>query len=82
MDQITVANLGVKRGGLTIYRKQAGGSWSFCTEGSSIALDERDDEEWRSWTTEPVAHLSRSASWGLSSRSPMPLVRSCWEEMV
>ncbi len=29
MDQITVADLGVKRGGLTIYRKQAGGSWSF-----------------------------------------------------
>jgi len=58
MDQITVADLGVEGGGLTIYGKQAEGSWSFWTKGSSIALDENDDEDWRYWTTDPVADLS------------------------
>ena len=60
MDQITVADLGVEGGGLTIYRKQAEGSWSFWTKGSPIALDENDDEDWRYWTTDPVADLSPS----------------------
>ncbi len=67
MDKITVADLGVEGGGLTIYGKQAGVSWSFWTEGTSMALDENDDEEWRSWTTEPVADLNSvlPADWPL-----------------
>ncbi len=67
MDQITVADLGVEGGGLTIYGRQEVGSWVFWTEGSSIAMDENDVDEWRSWTTEPVADLNSllPAEWPL-----------------
>ncbi len=67
MDKITVADIGVEGGGLTIYGKQAGSSWTFWTEGTSWGLDENDDEECRSWTTEPVADLNSvlPANWPL-----------------
>ncbi|MGA2702229.1 MAG: hypothetical protein ABSH35_14185 [Isosphaeraceae bacterium] len=67
MDQITVADLGLEGGGLTIHGRQEGGSWVFWTAGSSIALDENDDEKWRYWTTEQVADLNSvlPAEWPL-----------------
>ncbi len=67
MDQITVADLGLEGGGLTIYGSQEESSWVFWTKGSSIAMDENDDEEWRYWTTEPVADLNSvlPAEWPL-----------------
>jgi len=67
MDPITVAALGLEGGGLTIYGSPEGGSWVFWTKGSSIAMDENDSEEWRYWTTEPVADLNSllPAEWPL-----------------
>jgi hypothetical protein len=57
MDKITVVDLGLEGGGVTIYGNQEAGSWSFWTKVSSIGMDENDHEEWTSWTTEPVADL-------------------------
>ena len=57
MDKMLVAKIGVEGGGLTIYGREADGSWSFWTEGSSWGLDENDDEVVRSWSSEPVADL-------------------------
>ena len=50
-----VLEIGVEGGGATIYRTplEAGG-WQFHVEGTSMYLDENDDEGWRSWTREPV----------------------------
>jgi len=50
-----VLELGVEGGGATIYRTAvASDGWQFHVEGSSMFLDENDDEDWRSWTSEPV----------------------------
>ena len=57
MDKVLVAKLGVEGGGCSIYGREAVGSWSFWQEGSSLDLDENDEEVVRSWTTEPVPDL-------------------------
>ena len=50
-----VLELGVEGGGATIFRTPLdSGGWQFHVEGSSMYLDENDDEDWRSWTSEPV----------------------------
>ena len=50
-----VLELGLEGGGATIYRTAvASDCWQFYVEGSSMFLDENDDEDWRSWTSEPV----------------------------
>jgi hypothetical protein len=49
--------MGVEGGGITIYGSQSNGVWSFWTEGSSMYLDDNDDEAWQSWTSEPVNSL-------------------------
>ena len=70
MDKITVAQLEMEGDWLTIYGKQAGVSWSFWTEGTSMGMDENDDEEWRSWTTEPVAGPELSPARRLAALLP------------
>ena len=57
MEKIIAADLGLEGGGCTIYARQTDGVWWFWQEGSSMALDENDDEVWRSWSTEPVTDL-------------------------
>jgi len=42
---------------VTIYGRQVDGVWSFWQEGSSMDLDENDDEVWRGWSTDPVPEL-------------------------
>lgn len=55
----SVLKIGVEGGGLDLFRfKTSDGKWYFCTEGSSISLDDNDDEEWISWKTEPVESLA------------------------
>lgn len=55
----SVLKIGCEGGGLDLFRfKTSGGKWYFCTEGSSISLDENDDEEWVSWETEAVESIS------------------------
>jgi hypothetical protein len=56
-DKILVADIGVEGGGLSIYGRESGGTWSFWKEGSSMDLDENDDEIWRAWSSDPVPDL-------------------------
>lgn len=50
-----VLEIGVEGGGATIFRTPLdAGGWLFHVEGTSMCLDENDDEDWRSWTSEPV----------------------------
>jgi hypothetical protein len=57
VDKVIIAQMGVEGGGITIYGSRSEGVWSFWTEGSSMELDDNDDEVWRSWTSEPVKSL-------------------------
>src|SRR3954447_5803984 len=56
-EKLVVARIGVEGGGSTIYGRQSDAGWSFWTEGTSMDLDENDDEVWRSWSSEPVTRL-------------------------
>src|SRR5262249_41809490 len=43
------------------YRSRLGsGGWQFHVEGSSLYLDENDDEGWRSWSSEPVLSIEEA----------------------
>jgi hypothetical protein len=57
MDKVVIAKLGVEGGGVTIFGHRVDGVWSFWQQGTAMYLDENDDEDWRSWTTEPVPEL-------------------------
>jgi hypothetical protein len=57
MDKILVADIGVEGGGTSIYGSKSEGVWSFWTDGSSMDLDEYDDEVWRSWSSKTVSSL-------------------------
>ncbi len=58
MDKVLIADLGLEGGGATIYGRQQHGTWFFWLEGTSMDLDENDDEIWRSWSSQPVQDLS------------------------
>jgi CpXC protein/HIRAN domain len=57
MDKGIIAEIGMEGGGVTIFGKQLEQGWTFWTEGSSMDLDENDDEVWHSWSSEPVSDL-------------------------
>ena len=57
MDKVIVAEIGMEGGGVTIFGNQSERGWTFWTEGSSMDLDENDDEVWHSWSSEPVSEL-------------------------
>jgi hypothetical protein len=56
-DKLLIAKVGVEGGGHSVYGKRCNGGWSFWTEGTSMDLDENDDEVWRSWSSDRVADL-------------------------
>jgi hypothetical protein len=56
-NKILIADIGVEGGGTTIYGRHSEGVWTFWTEGTSMDLDENDDEVWRSWSSEPSSSL-------------------------
>jgi hypothetical protein len=58
MDKVLIAVIGVEGGGIEIFGRHSKGIWSFWGEGTSIDLDENDDDFWRSWTSEPVSSLA------------------------
>jgi hypothetical protein len=60
MEKVIVVDLGVEGGGATIYGDQNEGVWSFWQEGSSLSLDENDDECWTNWRTDPVSDLEQA----------------------
>jgi hypothetical protein len=51
VDKVVIADLGIEGGGATILGTRINDRWSFWYEGSSIALDANDDEEWRAWAS-------------------------------
>ena len=56
-----VLELGLEGDGLSVYRTPTGScDWQFRVAGSTIDLDENDDEAWRSWGTEPFPSLSET----------------------
>lgn len=56
-----VLQLGVEGGGATVFRTPlASGGWQFHVEGSSMYLDENDDEGWRSWRSEQVPSVEEA----------------------
>ena len=57
MDKVLIADIGVEGGGEKIFGKKSKSVWSFWTEGTSMDMDENDDEVWRSWSSEPVSSL-------------------------
>ena len=70
-ERVLIAKLGLEGGGATILGTCIDGRWSFWDEGTSMFLDENDDEEWRTWVSEPTGHLADvvSSLWPLMSPS-------------
>ena len=57
-DNEMVLQLGVEGGGATVFRTPFGsGGWQFHVEGSSMFLDENDDEDWRSWQSQRFPNI-------------------------
>ena len=53
-----VLDIGVDGGAATIYRTPLErGGWAYHMGGTTIALDDDDNEEWRHWTRDPVPTL-------------------------
>lgn len=60
-EKEVVLELGVEGGGATVFRNALGsGDWQFYVEGSSMYLDENDNEDWRSWRSEPVLSVEEA----------------------
>ena len=85
-----VLELGVEGGGATVYRTpRASGGWQFHVEGTSMFLDDNDEEGWRSWTSDPVPtiqdalrSIAEDGSWVLyHPRSVHPEYRAAvWDQ--
>ncbi|MCX6379948.1 MAG: hypothetical protein NT023_10810 [Armatimonadetes bacterium] len=58
MDKVIIAEVGLEGGGLKLCGCQSNGVWLFWQEGTSMDMDENDDEVWRSWATDPVPALA------------------------
>jgi len=59
-EKEAVLELGVEGGGATVYRTPLSGGWQYHVEGSSMFLEENDDEGWRSWDSPPVLNLDEA----------------------
>jgi hypothetical protein len=57
VDKVLIAKIGAEGSRTSICGSHSEGVWSFWTEGTSMDLDENDDEVWRSWLSEPVRSL-------------------------
>jgi hypothetical protein len=58
VEKVVIVEMGVEGGGVEVYGRLTDGVWSFWREGSSMYLDENDDEAWASWISDPVTKLS------------------------
>ena len=90
-----VLKLGFEGGGLEVTRyRTANGKVYFRTSGTSMTLDENDDEAWVDWEDEPVASFEGSLAelrFGINILCIMPLfvhpdfrrpVRECIENLL
>jgi hypothetical protein len=57
MEPINIAQFGAEGGGCTVYGSQHDDVWSFWYAGSSMHLDEHDEDVWLPWSSEPVPNL-------------------------
>jgi len=56
-----VLKIGVEGGGADLFRTPLdSGGWQFHVEGSSMYLDEQDNEEWRSWRSQPFLSIEEA----------------------
>jgi hypothetical protein len=69
-EKEVVLEMGVEGGGVTIFRTPADSGWLLYVEGSSMFLDDNDEEDWRSSATGPVntidealRSVSKDGSW-------------------
>lgn len=61
MDKELVLDVGTEGGGASVFRTPLGtGDWQFHVEGTSMGMDENDDEVWRSWQSEPFHTLEQA----------------------
>lgn len=56
-DPVIIARLGWEGGGVDILGASVNGRWQFWRQGSSMAMDENDLDEWRTWTSAPTEDL-------------------------
>ena len=71
MDKERVLAVGTEGGGASVFRTPLGtGVWQFHIEGTSIGMDDNDNEEWRSWQSKPfqtieeaVRSISANGDW-------------------
>src|SRR5688572_6038770 len=54
-----ILDIGIEGGGETVYGRRAATGWTFVSHGSSIGLDENDDELWTDWERGPETDLAR-----------------------
>jgi hypothetical protein len=54
---VLIAAIGIEGGGVTICGRLVDGVWTYWTKGSSMDLDERDDEVRRTWSSESLVSL-------------------------
>ncbi len=58
-----IVELGAEGGGGELYRvKTETGGWVYQSGGSSMYLDDNDDESWREWTSEPSSELNEAVT--------------------
>jgi hypothetical protein len=57
MSRVVILDVGVEGGGATVFGRREAGGWRFWHNGSSICLDEDDNEDWKCWETEAVMDL-------------------------
>jgi hypothetical protein len=56
-----VIRLGIEGGGNDIFRTpRPSGGWQFHVEGSSMDMDENDDEVWRYYASEPFSTIEEA----------------------
>jgi len=70
VEKAKIVSLGVEGGGATIYGWQVDGVWWFQQEGSSMYLNENDDEAWGSWSQPPVTDLAQALPDGWCRMTP------------
>ena len=61
MDRVLVLKIGCEGGVAGVYGREEGGVWTFWQEGSSWGLwGPNDEEETRTWRSEPVPSLAQA----------------------
>jgi hypothetical protein len=55
---ILIIRLAVEGGGAKVFGREVDGVWSYWHEGNSIQEEDDEDNDWKRWTSQPVANLA------------------------